>query len=634
MLQSIREKAQGWFAWLIVIMISVPFALWGIQSYIGGGSASIKASVNDREISEQEFENDYHKFRAQLRQNMGSAYRPDLLDEKLLRKELLASVIKSELIYQQAMQLGMRTSDEILREIIKTTPVFQVGGIFNNDAYENVARSMGLTTEGLESQLRQQLVSEQLTRAISGSEIVTQKEFDELLRLKDQRRKLIYMTIPAANHLAAVEVTPEQIEEYYNANKQTLMSPERVKLEYLDLDIGNIAKTVQVGDEELRAYYEQNKDNYVVPEERRASHILIAVDGSAEADAKALAAAEAALQRIRSGEKFASVAKAVSQDPGSASAGGDLGFFGKGIMTPEFEKAVFGLEKGAISDLVKTQFGYHIIKLTDIKPKHGRGFEEVKGELAEAYRKEEAERLFSEYANKLDNMAFEDPDSLEPAADALGLKVQKSDWIGRNGGAGVLGNGSVITAAFSEDVLVEHHNSEVLELGQEHVLVLRVAEHEEPQIRPLEQVRSEIETILKQRAASKLAEQEGKEIIAELKQGGSLDKVASVHKVKLNPEVEVARDSKKLPDEVLETLFKMPRPEGAGQVYGEVALADGDYTVLALQQVIDGSGEGLTDDDKSKLQASMERIIGESSFDHLVENMRDRSDVVITEEKE
>jgi len=635
MLQSIREKAQGWIAWVIVILISIPFALWGIQEYLGVGSAAVKVTVNDREITDKEFESDYRRFRDQLRQQMGSAYRPDLLDDKMLREEVLASVIRSELVYQQATGLNLRASDEILRGLIKSNQAFQVDGRFNQDAYENATRRIGISTDGYEMQMRQFLVSDQLKRGVTSSEITTKTELKETLRLINQRRKMSYLVVQAKDFLAAAKVKPEEIESHYNANKPSFMSPERVKLEYLELDIKNLASTVKVEDEDLRGYYEQNQKEYQVPEQRRASHILITIDASADdaAKSKARAEAEAALQRVKSGEAFAKVAKELSQDPGSAKEGGDLGFFGKGVMAEEFETTVFDLQKGAISDLVKTQFGYHIIKLTDIKAPKGKSFDELKGELTEAYRKEQAGRMFYEYAEKLADLTYEDPDSLEPAADALGLKVQKSDWVGRDGGKDLLDNGRVITAAFSEDVLVEGHNSELLELGAEHVLVLRVVEHEESQVKPLQQVRGDIEFILKASAASKQAGIKSEELIALLKQGKSMDKVASAHKAQLKPVAEVGRDSKDVPGEILQTLFKMPRPDGEGQVYTVSALASGDYAVIALQQVIDGSDDGLTDDDKSKLKASMQRTSGDTNFDHLVENMRDRSDIVMPEEK-
>ncbi len=635
MLQSIREKAQGWIAWVIVILISIPFALWGIQEYLGAGSASIKASVNDREITEREFEGDYRRFREQLRQQMGAAYRPDLLDDKLLRKEVLASIIKRELIYQQAIGLDLRASDEVLRDLIKSNPAFQVGGSFNQKAYENAARRVGLTTDGYELQMRRLLVSEQLKRAITSSEIVTQTELEEILRMKDQVRKMSYLKIPADNYLTATQVTPEEIDSYYQANKQSFMSPERVKLEYLELDIKNIAKTIKVEEDELRSYYEQHKSEYQSSEQRRASHILITVDEAADeaTKAKARKQAEAALKRVKSGEDFAKVAQELSQDPGSAKQGGDVGFFAKGEMMEAFEKAAFALQKNAISNLVTTPFGYHIIKLTDIKEAKKKGFEELKAELTDAYQKEKAAGMFYEYAEKLADLSYEDPDSLEPAADALGLKVIRSGWVTQDGGAGVLGNGRVVSAAFSEDVLTEGHNSELLELGTEHVLVLRVVEHQESKVKPLQQVTADIEQLLKKRAASKLAEQNGKEIIAKLRQGLALNEAATKLKAELKSSVEVGRDSAELPGEILQTLFKMPKPESEGVVYAEASMANGDYAVIALEQVTDGTGNGLTDEDRSKLRAAVARELAESNFDHMVENMRNRSEIVIPEKK-
>ncbi len=635
MLQLIREKAQGWIAWVIVILISVPFALWGIQEYLGVGSSAVKVSVNDREISEREFDNSYRQFREQLRQRMGKEYRPELVDDKLLRKEVLESIINSELIHQQTVELGMRTSDDVLREIIKSSPSFQVGGSFSQVAYENGARRQGMTTEGYELQMRRLITSDQLIRGVSGSEIVTPAELEQSLRLVDQRRKLDYLIIPASDYVSKVELKQEEVESYFNSKQQAFISPERVKLEYLQLDINNISKTVKVGEEELLGYYDQNKSNYVVPEGRRASHILILAEDQKDqaALAKARATAEATLARVNAGEDFALVAKEVSQDPGSAESGGDLGFFGKGVMDPVFEKVVFALDKGVLSGLVQTPFGFHIIKLTDIRPAAGKSFEQARADLSEAYQKEQAGRLFYEYAERLGDLAYEDPDSLEPAADALGLKVQTSDWIGREGGTGVLAAGRVITTAFSEDVLVQRHNSELLELGAEQVLVLRVVEHEESRPQSLDKVRGEIESILKQRGAAQLAEQKGQELMAALTAGADIEQLAGEHSVKLHQAGVIGRAAKEIPLQILNTLFTMSKPDGEKPAYGKTTLRNGDHAVITLYQVTDGSIDTLGEADQSKLKKSLERMLGQSNFDHMIRNVRDGSEILISEEK-
>jgi len=636
MLQSIRERAQGWLAWVIVILISIPFALWGIQEYLGVGAETAKASVNDREISEREFDTSYRQFREQMRQRMGKEYRPELVDDKLLRKEVLESMINSELIYQQTIKLGMRTSDGVLRELIKNSPTFQVNGKFSQAAYENAARRQGLTTDGYELQMRRLLVSDQLVRAVSGSEIVTPAALRESLRLVDQRRKLDYLVIPTSGYISAVELKQDEVDSYYNSNKQIFMSSERLKLEYLDLDIKNIAQTVKVKDEDLLDFYEQQKSNYMLPEGRRASHILILAEDQTDkaALAKAREAAETALNRVNAGEEFAVVAKEISQDPGSAESGGDLGFFGKDVMDPAFEKAAFELEKGAVSELVLTQFGFHIIKLTDIRPEAGKSFEQARPDVLEAYRREEAGRLFYEYAERLGDLAYEDPDSLEPAADALGLKIQTSDWMGRDGGEGVLAASRVITTAFSEDVLVQRHNSELLELGAEHVMVLRVAEYEESRPQSLENVRTEIESVLKQRAASKLAEQKGKMLLTAMSGGAALEQLADDHGAKLYQPGVIGRAAKEIPGEILDTLFTMPRPDGEKPVFGETTLGNGDYAIIALYQVSDGSADILAEQDRNNVKRSLERMLGQTSFNHMIGNVRDNSEIVIPEQKQ
>ena len=273
---------------------------------------------------------------------------------------------------------------------------------------------------------------------------------------------------------------------YYETNQQLFMAPERVKVEYIELDIANISATLKADEASLLGYYEQHKNEYVTAERRRASHILFALSEGPAAEADALQTGiESALERIRSGEEFAKVAKELSQDPGSAESGGDLGYFDKGIMDQAFEDAAFALSVGEVSEPVKSSFGYHIIKLTAVQEESGKSYDQVKDQIKAAYLKSEAEKLFYEYAERLSDLAYEDPDSLQPAADALGIETKISDWIERSGGSGLFASTKVTGAAFSDDVLLERHNSEAIEIGAEHILVLRVVEHEESSVRPV-----------------------------------------------------------------------------------------------------------------------------------------------------
>jgi len=630
MLQTIRDRAQGWIAWVIVILISIPFALWGIQEYLGVGSASVKVSVNGREITEREFDKSYRQVRAELRQRLGKAYRPEMVDDALLRKEVLNSLIRSELIQQKTDQMRMRIGKEVIKDTIRSIPLFQVGGQFDKAAYERGTRMQGLSTSGFEQQMQRIIVSEQLTKAVIGSEFVTHKEMEETIRLSGQNRELDYLVIPANKLLGDIPVSDSDVSAYYTSNQSGFVAPERIKVEYIELDIDRIAQSLQVNDDNLQAYYEQHKKEYVVPERRRASHILIEVEETA--DEKAVAAgrksAESALQRVRDGEEFTLVAKDVSQDPGSAKSGGDLGFFGKGVMAKAFEEAVFSLDQGAISDLVRTEFGFHIIKLQEIRAESGKAFADARKEVVAAYRKEEAGKVFYEYAERLGDLAYDDPDSLEPASETLGIAIKKSDWMSRDGGKGVLAAGSVTGAAFSEDVLVQGHNSELIELGAEHVLTLRVVEHEEANTRPMETVREEIITILKEREAAKRTKQTGEELLAKLQSGGTMAQIASDIGVEMHNAGNVRRNDKDLSRQILGELFTLPHPVDGNTVYGGAALDYGDYAVLALHKVTPGSPDDMADGEAKLQKEAMLRDRGQSSFNRLVETMRADAEII------
>ncbi len=259
------------------------------------------------------------------------------------------------------------------------------------------------------------------------------------------------------------------------------MAPERVKVLYLELDLENIASTLEADEEAMLEYYDQHKSDYITEEQRSARHILIAVDATNDeaAESSARALADTALVRINGGEDFSAVAKELSQDPGTSDMGGDLGYFGKGEMDDAFDAAAFAMNEGAISEPVRTEFGFHIIQLTGIRPKQGKSFDEARDEVKVAHLKDQAERLFYEYAEKMNDQAYEDPDSLEPAAAVLNLEVSESGWFTRDGGEGIASSLKVASAAFSDDVLSGGHNSEVIELGAEHMVVLRILEHEE-----------------------------------------------------------------------------------------------------------------------------------------------------------
>ncbi|MCP3870574.1 MAG: peptidylprolyl isomerase [Gammaproteobacteria bacterium] len=637
MLQQIRERAQGWIAWFIVILISVPFALWGIQEYLGVGSEPVAATVNGQEITDREFETGYRNFRQRLRQQLGANYRPELIDEARMREEVLESMIQNQLVLQASSNMGLGAGDNMVRAMIVSIPGFTIAGRFDQQAYERALRSRGQTPVGFEDQIRRALISEQFSKSVTSSEFTTDAEMERQVQLTRQQREFDYLLIESKPFQEAADVGEDEIKTYYNGHPNEFMAPERVKVEYLDLHIENISKTLAAEEEDLLGYYELNKNSYVSPEQRKASHILISVEEGADDKVveEARKTITEALSRINGGESFAEVARELSQDSGSASQGGDLGYFERGVMDQAFEDTVFRLNVDQVSDPVKSAFGFHAIKLTGIRPSTGKSYEEMKDEIRSAFLKSEAERLFYEYAERLNDLAYEDPNSLQPAAEALGMTTQTSDWLEHDGNDGVFASSKVTSAAFSDDVLFERNNSEAIEVAPEHVVVLRVVEHEEAAVRPLDSVKEEITSRLKGEKASEMASRKGEKILEIVKQDNTLSAVADAEGLEVTSKGLVDRNQYALPPKLRQELFRMPRPDGENPRFAGSALANGDYAIIALHSVKDGSLDQESDTtDAQTLRSSQNRTRGSTYFNHLLDNLRADAKIEIASQLE
>ncbi|MCG8025619.1 MAG: SurA N-terminal domain-containing protein [Candidatus Thiodiazotropha endolucinida] len=626
MLQVIRDKAQGWIAWAIVILISIPFALWGIQSYLGVGSEPIAATVNGAEINERTLDNQYQRYRQQLREQLGAAYRPEMFDDARMRKEVLNRLIRDELVQQTSNRMGLRAGSNMIQASILSMPTFQKDGRYDQQTYERALRLQGLSPAGFEDRVRRALVAEQLSQAVNAGGFVTPKELNESQRLLKQTRELSYFVVPASDFKLSDELSDDEIKAYYEANQRAFISPEKVKVEYILLDAGTAGGTIEVDEERLRGYYENNQDEFGLPEQRQASHILIlaAADADQSTVDEAKAKIDALAERVRNGESFEELAKQNSQDPGSAASGGDLGFFGKGIMDPAFESAVYALQEGGVSEPVRTSFGFHLIKLTGIKDGTVKPFEEARTEIEVAYRKFEGERLYFELAEQLADLSYEDPGSLESAASVLELSIQQSDWITREQGAGVFANLKVRTAAYSDDVLKEHNNSELIEIDGTSSLVLRVLDHQESSVLPLDEVKQQITETLQQQKAEQQAQAEAEKRMAEMAAGAPLSDVAESYAV--TGPMTVDRNDRQIPPGLSSALFRTAKPAAGGSSPGTARLAGGDFAVYLLTGVTEGSA-----DDKSNLQQqeSLRRMLGRDHYEMVLTDLESRADIEI-----
>ncbi len=631
MLQAIREKAQGWIAWAIVILISIPFALWGIQEYLGVGGEPEVAVVNGDPITQRMLDQRTRDFRENMRFSMGENFNPVLFEDSTLKPRVLEAMIEEKVLTDTSNNWNLRTSDLQARAYIAAVPAFQRDGQFDQQAYDAVVRNRGMSRAGFEQSVRQELAVSQLRGGIRETAFVTERDMAERIRLQQEKRSVAYARIPAAAYRDSIEVTPALLRDYYNANPAPFRTPERIRLAYLLLDSATLGQFVEVNEDGLRQYFEEHRAEFVGREERAMRHILVAVNAGADDAAVEAARGEAQglLDQVRSGGDFAALAEQHSDDPGSAGSGGDLGWVERGVMVPPFEEAGFALAKGQVSDLVRTDFGFHIIEVTDIRGGSEAGFEDLRDQVEAAYRAFEGENLYFEYAERLAESAYENADSLAPAAEALGLTVQTTDWVTRTSRLeGALAAPKVINLAFSEDVLVQGNNSELIEVAGAQSLVLRVAEHEPAGIRPFDDNLDLVEEYYRRDKMAQTAAETGDALIKELRAGGkTLAQVASTHAWQLEQGRTVGRNDLDVPAEIVRIVFELPPPAAGSPVYSGVAAANGDYLLIEVTSAEGGSLDSLAVAERPLVAEQMAAQVATTQLNHVTRDLRSRADV-------
>ncbi|WP_045225804.1 SurA N-terminal domain-containing protein [Methyloterricola oryzae] len=621
MLQAIRNRAQGIFAWIILVLICVPFALWGIQNYLDSGKELPVAVVGDRDIFERDVNRVYEQSLANL-VGLGQ------YDEAELKREALNRVIKEEVITQNAQDKGLAVSDEDVRAFIQTLPYFQTDGKFDKEKYRLMLSSQGLSAAQFVMQIRKALLMEQLQRSVSDTGFTTQKDLSEFYRLRNQERSIEYLTLPVVKFEG--EIPQQEIAAYYEQNPAEFQTPEKVSVQYLLLSLEQIASTMEPGEDEIKALYEEQKSQLTTPERRKVSHILITTDSEhPEDDPKALEKAQQIRQRLAKGEDFAKVAKEASQDKLSAEKGGDLGFINKDAMEPNFADAAFALGKGALSEPVKTSFGYHLIKVTELEPASTKRYEEVRDELAKNLKRSAAENKFYELGQTLTEQSFEHPDTLEPAAKALNLSIQETALFTRDLGTDAAAEKEVREAAFNSDVL-SGKNSEPVEIGGEKVYVVRVKEHQPAAAKPLDSVKQEIVAKLRDKKAREAAKERTDKLLAGLKTDGTLADLAKGAGVSLNQPQPFQRNTDKLPLPLVAAAFKAPRPLQAGNARPErLVLENGDQVLFRVLAVKDGTTQSVDPKELEMATEYLQKNMGQEEYAAFVEQLRVGADVYI-----
>ena len=607
MLQNIRDNSQGWIAKSIIGLIVVLMALTGFEAIFQAASHSQDAAkVNGQTISQNELSQAVDMQRRQLLQQLGKDFDPALLDEKMLREAALKGLIDRKLLLQGAEDAKFAFSEAALDQVILQTPEFQVDGKFDANRFDQVIRQMGYGRMQFRDMLAEEMLIGQLRTGLAGSSFVTDKQVDAFARLEKQTRDFASLTFKA--NPAAVNVSDDEVKAHYEQHAKEFMTPDQVVIDYIELKKSAFFDQVKVNEDELKALYEKEIAN--LSEQRHAAHILIDVNDKVS-EAQAKARIEEIQQRLAKGEDFAKLAKEFSQDPGSATTGGDLGFAGPGVYDPAFEDALYKLNQDQVSAPVRTEYGYHLIKLLGVEAPEVPSFASLKDKLTRELKTQQVEQRFVEVTKELEDAAFEASDLAQPAQD-LGLKVQTSAPFGREGGEGITANRAVIQAAFSEEVIDEGSNSNAIELDPETVIVLRAKEHRKPEQLPLEAVAKNIrEHLAKEKATAELKAKADK-LIAGLRDGSIAP--ASVHEGQGWKAYEaVTRGEDGIDPAELQALFRLGKPQAKDKpVYGSVVLRDGSLVVLQLKGVNEGAT--ATEEEKQQIRRYLASRAGQQDF--------------------
>jgi len=637
MLLAIRERVMGILGWVVLGVIFVTFAFFGLSSYLNSNVVTYAAAVNDVEIPPGTLQRTYQQLRARMQDMLGSNYDPALLNEASLKESALQQLIREELLRQEAESQGFAVSSQLIAARINTVESFKENGVFSKTRYEQVLRMQGMSPGEFERRLGREILIAQLRNGIVKTTAATSMDLKQAVRMEGQRRRFSYLVLPTARAAEQVEVSDQEIADYYKAHSGDFMTPERVRVQYLELDAATLDTGTVPDEKSVQALYDEQSDQYVTEEQRHARHILVRLlpDADEAAITAARQKAESLMQRLEAGEDFAELAREESDDPGSAPGGGDLGFFGRGLMVPEFDEAVFSMKVGERRGPVKSSFGFHIIELLEIKPEQVTPLDAVRDQLVDQLLSEQRSELFYEQSEMLATLTYEQPDTLEGAADSLGLEIKESDWISRAGGPGIAENPAVVETAFSEEVLLDGNNSAPVEIGDDHVVVIRVLEHQEAAPQTLDAVRDLVTERLKDEKARALASEQGKALLAAVQAGETLEAAAKKQGLKVVATEMLERRADKPEPGIVQAAFALRPPDDATTpVYGEYIAPDGDYVIIALDEVRDGNLAALPEAVQKQSRDNLGQVMGMEEMQAIMAGLKAHAVIQIPEQTE
>lgn len=622
MLERMREGSTGIFAKVVLGLVILSFVFAGVGSYINSGSDVPAAIVNGEEISNLTLERAYQNERGRMEAQLGELFsqlaaNPEYLSN--FRQQILERLISEKLLDQFATEAGMRVSDGEVKQAIVETPSFQLGGKFDNERFQLLISQSGLQVHDFRELLRGDLTRRQLSEAVLASDFTLPSEANTALKLEKQTRDVRFVTASTELFDKDVEVTDAERNTYYSANITDFDTQEKVKVEYIDFDADSFVDAMDVSEQEVEDYYQNNQTRYRSEEQRRVSHILIEFGDDEDASRETT---EGLLDIARTGADFAALARQNSADTFSGENGGDLEWIEKGQMDPAFEEAAYALAQvGDVSDVVTSEFGFHIIKLTDLKEADIKLLEDVTEEIKTAIKEEKALEHFYDIQTQVEELAFELPDSLEDVAIAANVEVTSTEFFSREQAQGLMANAILLETAFSEEAIDEKINSEVLSVGENHVAVVRVVEHQPRRTQALDEVKALVDSALIQDKAIEAAKNWANQIKEQLVSSGSADTMIEEKGLAWEEHKEVGRNSGVLGSELRTSLFKLAESDK----FDVVELSTGDVALIELQKVT--NVDSLDENEVKSTQQRLAMQIGGSSFEALLDALKAEADI-------
>ncbi len=617
MLQDLRENSQGVIAKVIIGFIVAIFALTGVEWLIGGFIASPPvAEINGEEITEAQLQFNTQNLLASL----GGAD----IDQELLEQIALNQLIEETVLKQSADRAGMMLSSDRIDRAIIDNPSFQINGVFDSDLAVRTMASQGYNIPLYRQALSQSMLLGQIANAYSASNFITDSELESIAELTQQTRDFRYVSVTMGTRTLGNAIGQDEIQRYYDENPAEFTQEESANINYVVLDRNVIADEIQVDEAEIRAQYEAQRADFEGSSEKRASHILFEVGGSMD-EAAAMELAATARQRLLDGEDFGAVALEMSSDTVSGEEGGDIGYTDGSAFPQPIEAALETLALNDISEPVVTEFGVHVVKLTEDAENVYQAYEEVSDQIERELKRAEVDLLFAERIEDMSNLAFETGD-LITISEQLGLEIQSADSVPRAGSSGLFANQALITAAFSDEVMLEGNNSDVIEVGDNQAVVLRVEQFNESAVLPLEDVMGEISVILRTQMEREAVQDLGEELLIAAEEGADVDALLAANELEWLDAENISRNDFSVNREVVDHVFTMTAPEGE-PVVSSVNLANGTFVLVELNQVNPGEFSSIPEPERNRLVDSLQSDLGVSDYQSFLVSLRENSDI-------